>query len=422
MDMDVLIVGLGVFILIILSAFFSGSETALTATSRARMHQLEKDGVRGARRVNQLIADRESLIGSILLGNNLVNILASALTTALFLRLFGHIGVVFATIVMTALVLIFAEVAPKTWAISNPDRAALMVSGPIKIIRILFAPVVLGVEAIIKGLFKVIGIRTSGPILSAREELRGAVDYLARDGAVVKVDRDMLDGVLDLRDLDVEDVMVHRKNMQMLDVGKPVEQVIENALKSAKTRLPLWENNPDNIIGILHVKDLLRAIHDKNADFSAVDIKAIMRPPWFTPETTPLSAQINAFRARREHFALVVDEYGALMGLITLEDILEEIVGEIEDEHDVPVRGIRKMPDGSVTVDGDVTIRDLNRTLDWHLPDEEAVTVAGLVVHEAQTIPETDQTFSFYGYRFQVCARQRNQITKLNIKPIDETD
>ncbi len=415
MDPASLLVGGAVIVLLVLSAFFSGSETALTATSRARMHQLEKEGKKGARRVNQLIADRESLIGSILLGNNIVNILASALTTALFLRLFGQYGVVLATITMTALVLIFAEVAPKTWAISNPDRAALLVSLPIKIIRILFAPIVMGVEAIIKGLFKIFGIRAEGPILSAHEEIRGAVDLLAQDGGVQKHDRDMIGGILDLQDLSVEEIMIHRKNMRMIDAHQEPQAIIIQALESPNTRLPLWEKDPENIIGILHAKDLLKAIHEHGGDFNAVDIRAIMRKPWFTPETTTLPEQLNAFRARHEHFSLVVDEYGALMGLVTLEDILEEIVGQIEDEHDRPVHGVHRQSDGAVLVNGDVSVRDLNRAMEWDIPDEEAVTVAGLVIHESQTIPEVGQAFSYYGFRFEINARKRNQITSLKI-------
>lgn len=419
MDPVSLSIGGAVVVLLVLSAFFSGSETALTATSRARMHQLEKEGVKGARRVNELIADRESLIGAILLGNNLVNILASALTTALFIRLFGQYGVVLATVVMTALILVFAEVAPKTWAISNPDRAAMMVSLPIKLVRILFAPVVLGVETLIKGLFLLFGIRTQGSILNPHEEIRGAVDFLSQEGGVKKLDRDMIGGILDLRDLSVEDIMIHRKNMHILDISQDSQTIIIEALKSAYTRLPLWENDVENIVGIIHAKDLLRAIHASGGDFSAVDIRAIMRKPVFTPETTTLPEQLNAFRADHEHFALVVDEYGALMGLVTLEDILEEIVGQIEDEHDHATIGVTRQSDGSVLVKGDVSVRDLNRAMEWNLPDEEAVTVAGLVIHESQTIPEIGQAFSYYGYRFEIIGRKRNQITSLKVTPSD---
>ncbi len=419
LDPQTLIIGGSVFLLLLLSAFFSGSETALTAASKARLHRMEQDGVRGAKRVNQLIHDRESLIGAILLGNNLVNILASALTTVLFVRLFGSAGVFFATGLMTILVLVFAEVAPKTYAISNPDRAAILVSAPIKIIKILFAPIVMTVEIIIKGMFKLFGITAEGPILSAHDELRGAVDYLSKQGEVIKDDRDMIGGILDLRDLSVEEIMVHRKNIAMIDAGRSARKVVSDVLDSQFTRLPLFEGEEDNITGILHVRDLLRELHRVGGDYDKVNVKKIARDPWFTPETTTLPEQLNAFRTRREHFALVVDEYGALMGLVTLEDIIEEIVGEIEDEYDKPTQGVRPMKSG-VVVSGDVSIRDLNRDQDWTLPDDEAVTVAGLIIHGAQTIPDPGQMFSLHGFRFEILERKRNQITKVKVRKLAE--
>ncbi|MCW5723425.1 MAG: HlyC/CorC family transporter [Maricaulaceae bacterium] len=403
--------------LLLMSAFFSGSETALTATSRARMLQLEKDGDRQARRVNGLIDNRERLIGAILLGNNLVNILASTIAAAVFLGLFGEAGVFYATLVMTVLVLVFAEVLPKTYAISNPDRMALAISAPIKLFVLLFAPVVSAVQVIVRGSLRLLGARVEGPVLSAHEEIRGHIDLHHQEGGFVKGERGMLGGVLDLRELTVGDVMVHRKNMLMIDAAQPVAEIVAQALSSPHTRLPLYEGDSENITGVLHARDLARALLDSGGDPAKVGIAAVKREPWFVPETTELIEQLNAFKAKREHFALVVDEYGALMGLVTLEDILEEIVGEIEDEYDVipPGEGLQPQPDNSWIVSGDATIRDVNRALDWSLPDEEAVTIAGLVIHEAQTIPEPGQVFRFHGVRFEVLERRRNQITLLKI-------
>jgi Mg2+/Co2+ transporter CorB len=417
LDPETWIIGGSVLFLLLLSAFFSGSETALTAASKSRLHKMEQDGVKGAKRVNGLIADRESLIGAILLGNNLVNILASALTTALFLRLFGPPGVIAATVVMTVLVLVFAEVAPKTYAISNPDKAAIAVSGPIKVIKLLFAPIVMTVEMVIKGMFKLFGISAVGPVLSGHEELRGAVDYLSLQGEVVKDDRDMIGGLLDLPSLTVEEIMVHRKYITMIDASRTASKVIADVLASQFTRLPLFLDEPENIIGILHVRDLLKELHRVGGDYAKVDVRKIARKPWFTPETTTVPEQLNAFRSRREHFALVVDEYGSLMGLVTLEDIIEEIVGEIEDEHDKPAVVARAVKTG-VVVAGDVSIRDLNRDQDWNLPDEEAVTIAGLIIHGAQAIPEPGQIFSLYGFHFEILERNRNQITKVKVRKL----
>ncbi len=398
------------------SGFFSGSETALTATSKARMLSLEKERDLRARRVNRLIEDRESLIGAILLGNNLVNILAASLASALFLALFGEAGVPIATLVMTLLVLIFAEVLPKTYALSNPDRMALAVSLPLRVFVAIFSPVVAAVQAVVRGTLRLLGANVEGPVLSAHEEIRGHIDLHHQEGGVVKTDRDMLGGVLDLRELTVDDVMVHRKSLIMLDVDQPVDALVRTALTCPHTRLPLFKDDPENIVGVLHARDLARALHEAGGDAGQIDIEAIKREPWFVPETTELQDQLTAFRQKREHFALAVDEYGALMGVITLEDILEEIVGDIEDEHDVAVEGVNPLPDGRVLVDGATPIRDVNRALDWELPDDEAVTIAGLVIHEAQTIPEQGQVFRFHGVQFEILERKRNQVTRMRLK------
>lgn len=412
----------GIVLLLLMSAFFSGSETSLTAVSRARMLQLEKEGRMAANRVTRLTEDRERLIGGILLGNNLVNILASAIATAVFLEIFGEHGVVYATLVMTALVLIFAEVLPKTYALSNPDRFALAVSWPILQFVRVFAPVVSAVQAIVRFALRLIGARVEGPVLSSHEELRGHIDLHHQEGGVIKDDRDMLGGVLDLHELTVDDVMVHRKNIAMIDASLPVSEIVAAALNSPHTRLPLFLDDAENIVGVLHARDLARALLRAGGDATAIDLEKVKREPWFVPETTELLDQLNAFREKREHFALAVDEYGALMGLVTLEDILEEIVGEIEDEHDIVVDGVRMEADGVWLVDGHTPIRDVNRALDWDLPDEEAVTMAGLVIHESQTIPDVGQVFSFFGARFEIVERLRNQIVRLRVQELPEED
>ena len=410
-------------LLLLMSGFFSGSETALTATSRARMRTLERDGDARAGTVGRLIDDRERLIGAILLGNNLVNILASAIATSIFLQLFGQAGVAWATLIMTALVLVFAEVLPKTLGIARTDQMAMLVARPISLIVFLFAPVVWLVQKIVRSALSLFGLKLEAnqSILLPEEEIRGTIELHHEEGGVVKGARDMLGGVLDLRQRRVDEIMVHRKNMAMLDVGSANTELIEAALETPYTRIPLWKDDPENIVGVLHAKDLLRALWQVRGDASQVKVEDVAREPWFVPETTSLQEQLDEFLHRNAHFALIVDEYGALMGLVTLEDILEEIVGEIEDEHDITVKGVRPQASGAVNVDGDVTIRDLNRAMDWTLPDEEAITIAGLVIHEAQTIPEPGQVFNFYGFRFEVLRRQRNQITALRITPPAET-
>jgi Mg2+/Co2+ transporter CorB len=409
-----------VLVCILLSAFFAGSETALTASSRAAMHRLEKQGNRRAALVNRLVEARERMIGALLFGNNAVNIAASSLATGVLLSWFGDVGVIYATIVMTVLIVVFAEVLPKTAAFNAPDRIALAVARPIDWTIRMLAPVLIAVEWVVKWMLRLIGMRVgeSESVLSPHEELRGTVDLLHREGGVERLDRDMLSGLLDLRDLTVSDVMIHRTEMVTICADDPAEEVVKAALEAEVTRIPLWKGRPENIVGILHAKDLLRAVQASDGDIAKIDATAIARPPWFVPDIRPLSEQLKAFRRRKTPFALVVDEYGEVMGLVTLEDILEEIVGDITDEHDVAVPGVRPQPDGSVNVDGGVPIRDLNRAMEWSLPDAEATTVAGLVIHEARSIPEPGQTFTFHGFRFRVLRRDRNRITALRITPL----
>ncbi|MEM9937379.1 MAG: HlyC/CorC family transporter [Pseudomonadota bacterium] len=407
-----------ILFLLMLSGFFSGSETALTAASRSRIHQLEKDGDKRAGLVNRLISDRESLIGAILLGNNLVNILASALATNLFIILFGPSGVAIATAVMTVLVLVFAEVLPKTYAITRPDNMAMSVARPISWLVAIASWIVKGIQAIVNVTLRAAGVKPPDDDVTAEEDIRGTIDLHHSEEGLDAKNRHRLVGALDLKDMTVEEVMIHRKNIVMIDADQPADAIIRQALASPHTRLPLFKGDQEEIVGVLHVKDLLRAVIQHNGRTDKVEIEAISRDPWFIPETTRAEDQLDLFLKQRSHFSLVVDEYGALQGLVTLEDILEEIVGDIRDEHDVVVQGVRPQGDGAVYVEGWVTIRDLNRATGWELPDEEAVTIAGLVIHEAQTIPEPGQRFAFHGHRFDIVRKTRNQITGLKVLPL----
>jgi Mg2+/Co2+ transporter CorB len=410
--------------LVLLSAFFSGSETALTAASKSRMHTLANNGEVRAIIVNTLIERRDRLIGALLIGNTIINILAGSLTTSLFLNLLGDSGVVYATLMMSAILVIFSEVLPKSWAIAAPDRFALTVAPLVRIFVLIVGPLSAAVNWLVRQIMGLFGVKLSSEasMLSARDELRGAVDYLHKEGSVVKADRDRLGGVLDLGELEVSDIMVHRVGMRAINADDPPEVAVKNVLESPYTRMPIWRGSTDNIIGVLHAKDLLRALADEGADASKIDISKLAQKPWFVPDTTNLKDQLNAFLRRKGHFAIVVDEYGEVQGLVTLEDILEEIVGDISDEYDLDIQGVRQEADGSIVVDGSVPVRDLNRALDWSLPDEEATTIAGLVIHESKSIPEERQAFTFYGKRFTVMKRERNRITKLRIRPAVDGD
>ena len=405
---------------LIASFFFSGSETALTASSRATMLHLAREGDARAGIVARLMQAQERLIGALLVGNNVAAITASSVATSLMLSWFGDAGVLYATAIMTVLIVVFCEVLPKTAAIDQPDRIALLTARPMAIVIRILSPVLTAVHWLVRRMLALAGFKfgENEPMLTAHEELRGAVDLLHREGGVAKQDRDMLGGLLDLPDLTVADVMIHRTEVIMVDAGQPPKEAIEAVLSAPVTRVPLWRDTPENIIGILHAKDLLHALRAADGDADKVDLAKIARAPWFVPEIRPLSEQLKAFRRRKTPFAMVVDEYGEMMGIVTLEDILEEIVGDITDEHDVAVPGVRPQPDGSVNVDGAVPIRDLNRVMEWNLPDEEATTIAGLVIHEARLIPEPGQSFTFHGFRFRVLRRERNRITALRIVPV----
>ncbi len=410
--------------LVLLSGFFSGSETALTATSKSRMHTLGNNGEARAGIVTHLIERRDRLIGALLIGNTIVNILAGSLMTSLFLDVFGDSGVAIATLVTSAIVVVFSEVLPKSWAIAGPDRFALAVAPMVRLFVLVVGPVSAAVNWLVRAILALFGVKLSSEVsmLTAHEELRGAVDYLHKEGSVVKADRDRLGGVLDLGELEVSDIMVHRVAMRAINADDPPDVNVRIILDSPYTRMPIWRGSTDNIIGVLHAKDLLRAMADVDADTSKIEIVKLAQKPWFVPDTTNLKDQLNAFLRRKGHFAIVVDEYGEVQGLVTLEDILEEIVGDISDEYDLDMQGVRQEADGSMVVDGSVPIRDLNRALDWDLPDEEATTIAGLVIHESKSIPDERQAFTFYGKRFIVMKRERNRITKLRIRPADETD
>jgi Mg2+/Co2+ transporter CorB len=405
---------------LLLSAFFSASETAFTGASRSRMLVLEKGGDRRARLVNRLLEIRERFIGTVLIGNNIVNIGVSAFATSVLVAIFGDEGAIYATVIMSILVIVFAEVLPKTVAISSPETVSLFLSRPMSWAVALLGPLAITIERIARLMLRPFGIRIgeNTPILSASEEIRGQVALLHKEGGVAKADRDMLGGLLDLKDLSVSEVMVHRTKMRTINADLTSEEIVREVLSSPYTRMPLWRESQENIVGVLHAKDLLRALDAVGGDASKLRVEAIALETWFVPDTTSLRDQLRAFLAKKTHFALVVDEYGEVMGLITLEDILEEIVGDIKDEHDLSVQGVRPQPNGSVNVDGSVPIRDLNRAMDWNLPDEEATTIAGLVIHEAQAIPDTGQIFTFHGFRFQVLRKSRNRIMALRITPL----
>ena len=423
MDIGLFLTAGSIFILLCLSGFFSGSETALTAASRVRLHGLEKDGDKRAALVNRIRDRKDRMIGALLLGNNLVNILASALATSLLIKIFGESGVVYATLVMTILVLIFAEVLPKTYALSHADTMSMRVAPIIRVVIFVFSPLIEAVTWVVRSTLKLFDSDVSNVKAGSHLELiRGVIDMHQGPGEETQEQRAMLRSILDLADVELEDIMIHRQNVFMLDADSPRDALIEAILDSPYTRIPLYSESTDNIAGLIYVKALLRELHKARGKADKIDLAALMQEAWFVPETTSLYKQLQAFRARQAHFAFVVDEYGSLMGIVTLEDILEEIVGQIDDEHDQRIAGVIQVmaPGGGYVIKGDVTIRDLNREFEWGLPDEDYATLAGLVLHEAKMIPQVGQSFIFHDFQFDIIGRKRNQITKVRVLPPED--
>ena len=420
MTIELIAILVAILILLALSAFFNLSETALTASSRARMHGLEQEGDERARKVNALMARPEKVIGTVLLGNTLVDVLAAALASKMAVDIAGEFGVPVATVVMTSLIVVFSAVLPKTYALADPDAVALRVAPYMRVMILILMPLTIAMEGVVRRLLSLTSSTRddAANILATHEELRGTIELGTKEGAVARGDAHMLGGVLDLSDLQVSDIMVHRTKMETFNADDAPDVIVEEVLKSQFTRVPIWREEPENIIGVLHTKDLLVALGRHDWDVSKLEVATVAAKPWFVPDTTSVKDQLNQFLKQKQQMALVVDEYGEVQGLITLEDILEEIVGQIADEHDSNESAIRPQADGTVNVDGAVAIRDLNRHMDWDLPDDEATTIAGLVIHEAQTIPEPGQAFTFHGYRFEVLRKTRNKITALRVKPV----
>jgi Mg2+/Co2+ transporter CorB len=407
------LLALTVGLLIVASAFFSSAETALTAASDARMRQLANKGNKRAKIVEKLRADREGLIGSILIGNNAVNVLGSALATSFAIALFGEGGLVWATIGMTVLLVVFAEVMPKTYAFTYADSYALRIAPVLQVVVRALSPLSVGIRLLATQI-----IRPNPDANENREEeLRGLIELQGNDGNADDRERKaMLSSILDLNEISVEAIMTHRGTVSMINADDQVEDILRYVLNSPHTRHPVFSGKSDNIVGVLHVKDLLRAVGEAETGMILPEtVQNIASDAYFIPETTLLFDQLQAFRSRREHFAVVVDEYGDFRGIVTLEDILEEIVGDIDDEHDIDLAGLTPQADGSWLVDGNVTIRDLNRTLGWHLPDEDASTVAGLVLFESRTIPSPGQEFRFHDIRFRIVKRKGNRLKTIKV-------
>ncbi|MCC2687530.1 MAG: HlyC/CorC family transporter [Rhizobiaceae bacterium] len=401
-------------LMVLVSAVLSAAEASLATASRNTLATLGGHGNRAAGVAVGLVDHSRRAAGSLRIGNTIVRVLAVVPGLVLSSRLHGLAGVIYTAAGLAALLVVVAEVLPRALALSRPDRLLLSLAPVIGLSNSLFGP-------LYRALHAAVGPAANGEAEEERARSRDQDQAAgAIPGAAEAARRNRLGILFELDELEVSDVMVHRTDMRSVSADDPPEAVVREILRSPHTRMPLWRGSLDNIVGVLHAKDLLRALDEVGNDFSKIDLMRVATRPWFVPDTTTLQDQLNAFLRRKAHFAIVVDEYGEVEGLVTLEDIIEEIVGEIADEHDIDVQGVKKEGDGSVVVDGSVPIRDLNRALDWQLPDDEATTIAGLVIHETQSIPEERQAFTFHGKRFVVMKREKNRITRIRIKPLAE--
>ncbi|AZL15833.1 HlyC/CorC family transporter [Rickettsiales endosymbiont of Stachyamoeba lipophora] len=413
--MDVLILFLGIAGIILLSSFFSAAETAITAVNEAKIHQLKSQGNKRAEAVYRLRLDKEKLIGSILLANNGLNILASSIVATYMVSVIGDEGVIYASFLMTIIILIFAEVLPKSYAFEYPEKLSLAIAPIIGGLVVVCSPLTSAIQWIVSKILKIIIGKKEADLVSGTEVIRGAIELSLHQGAMVKQERDMLGGVLDLGEVAVEQIMRHRSKIISISIDQDIDELIKTAINSPHSRLPIWEKDPDNIIGILHIKSLFRLV-STNKVVTKELIKENLAEPWFIPNTTPLKDQLQNFRNKRNHFALVIDEYGVLMGLVTLEDILEEIVGEIDDEHDTKGDEVIKVADNIYIAEATTNIRDINRELDLKLNDEDANTIGGLIIYHLERIPEIKEEIVIENVKFKILKMEEKKIKTIEIE------
>lgn len=407
--------------MIVLAGFVSGSETAITGASKAHLYHLAKKGDVKAKKVIALQEKMTTTIGTILVVNQMVVYFIPIITTLFAVKYLTVAETTIMQAITAILLVIYAEIFPKMLAIQFTSKYALFIAPFVSGVVVILNPIISILEYCAKLTLRIIGIKIgSGNFVNkSDEELRGAIEMHSSGGDEEELQKKgMLKSILDLEDISVNHIMVHRKNLRTIDASLPIEKIAEELMNCQFSRIPLWKDNPENIIGILKTKTFFRAMQINKGKFDNIKISNLMSVPWFIPETTHLLDQLNNFQKKREHFAVVVDEYGDLMGCITLEDILEEIVGDIGDEYDTVATGMKMQPDGCVVIEGSTPIRDINRQFDWHIPEEETATIAGYIMHELRKIPDIGQVYVLSDYKVEILRRQRNQIGLVKISPV----
>ncbi len=409
-----------VIILMIISAIFATSETSITAASRPKVHRMINEGNKRAKKLEKLLKSREKVISTMLIGNNVVNIVASALATSVLIKLFGEAGVVYATIGMTILVVVFAEIMPKTFALKNPDKMAVFLAPLMEILVKIFLPFTHLIQKMVNSFVNLFFDKSHKNYYEKNfEEIRDTVDLKHQEGSIFKYDKDLIEGVLDLSDTEISEIMVHRKEIESINIELPINEIIKQALEISYTRIPLWKGNTDNIVAILNVRKLLKFLHFYKGNLTKFDLKSATSEAWFVPSTNSLRAQLFAFRKKKKRFALVIDEYGSLLGLVTLEDILEEIVGEIKEQGDESEINVIKIKSGAYKIAGKTLIRDLNKKLDWDiLEGDHAYNLAAFIINHLERIPEEKEAFKIEDYQFEILKRRNNDLILVKAKKL----
>jgi Mg2+/Co2+ transporter CorB len=401
--------------LLALAGLISATETAITASAPGKLHKLKSEGNKRADLVLKVIKIKDKVISTLLIGNSIANTLCTTLATSLFIEVLGDdMGTIVSSIVMSFLIIVFSEVIPKAIAVAKPEKMALISTPTLLVFLRLFTPLNIFLGYVVKIFCFIFRIDLKQDI-SGAEEVRGVIEHHMHEGNVIKDDRDMLGGILDIRNMVISDIMIHRSKIVAIDIDTQADKILKMALASNHTRIPIWEKTPDNIIGILHIRDLIRKVHDTKIDSKDFNLRALLKAPIFIPDNALVTHQLQVFREGQSHLACVVDEYGDLQGIITLEDILEEIVGQIYDEHDHGRSKILKQSGGEYIIDGSVTIRDVNRELGWDLPETEATTIAGFVIHEMKRIPAPGEFVIVGDLKIMVQKKTQNRIKSLKI-------
>lgn len=403
---------IGLAILLLLSGFFSGSEVALVSLTKVRARHMFDKKKPGSSFIVKLKEDPQRMLATILIGNNVVNVGASAMMTAIFLRLFDNYAVAIATGIMTLLILVFGEITPKSIAAKNSELISQLVAGPIWYLSIFLAPILNILDALMNKIIKTLGIQTKEKAIT-EEEIISIIKTAEEEGSIKEIEKKMINNIFEFDDIDVSEIKTPRTDMVMIDSNSNVEKAINLILKKNVSRIPVYEKHKDNIIGIVYVKDLISLLDKKG---KKTWIKTLIKKPYVVPETKKISSLLRQFQKRKEHMAIVVDEHGSITGLVTLEDVLEEIVGEIMDESDKVTPNIQKLDDGTWMVQGKTEIEEINEKLKMKIDGKDYDTFGGFILKHAGKVPKENDKLEYFNFDLKIEEMDGHRITAVKVE------